>query len=699
METTEEGSIYIPIPHYPPFKLRSSLIDKDPVIWVHLLEAYIKLIEYLLDPNSAKLSVKSQQQLQLFLKVFLSETCEEETKIFSLGAINPDIKQNTTILRVYVFQLIKNYSFVKLNLTGEAIWHFVRIYGKTNINTVRGLVDGTYKSKFNDNKKSGNISTIGSVQKHLETLIINGKLSQDDLECLSTLLGQHTASVKTTVSIGSANAVTRRKQGNKSGQSSLAFAESFVDSKWIEILEKHYVGGKGVFADVIKQVMIISVISLSTAKLAALTMELGISSLQALQASPLFSSIIISEAYKELIPNLEERLPFLRNVNFNDEDDEEEEYEDDDDDGFEQNIEGISLLIDLFPQMTDSQAKTILKQNNGDVEHVTNMLLENPDIISTIPERLPKPPKSKPKPKSNPQITIKSKSKQPIAPKRSIYDDDEISKGDFSGTTVIFGKQSHSKQLDPTSEELKKKTLNAALRLMYESDEDEPDDTYDDQEKMKGVASGVNDDSEARKGKAGAKMRVLEDDDSGSGSSSRSGIGEGIDERERYLFGIFKTQGTGSFEKSARKSSGRQALKKSTSWSDEQIEGWLRMLIKSPRRFKILEEDFFYGGGNPNRRARKNVQQQEQNQVQQQQPQKKTQQKVDNDEVDKSEKKQNSKKEPKDSNKQFGNEGEKKPPKSKEASKRSNARNEKNKASKANHNRKSQHDKKNMSGL
>ena len=29
-----------------------------------------------------------------------------------------------------------------------------------------------------------------------------------------------------------------------------------------------------------------------------------------------------------------------------------------------------------------------------------------------------------------------------------------------------------------------KKTLESALRLMYQSDEDEPDDTYDDQEKQ-----------------------------------------------------------------------------------------------------------------------------------------------------------------------------------------------------------------------
>ena len=82
MSTIQDDTVYIPIPHYPPFKLRSSLIDKDPVIWVHLLEGYIKLMQFLLDVNSPKLTIKSQQQLQLFLKNFLVETSEEESKIF-----------------------------------------------------------------------------------------------------------------------------------------------------------------------------------------------------------------------------------------------------------------------------------------------------------------------------------------------------------------------------------------------------------------------------------------------------------------------------------------------------------------------------------------------------------------------------------------------------------------------------------------
>ncbi|EMG47126.1 CUE3 RQC trigger complex subunit CUE3 [Candida maltosa Xu316] len=441
--SNDQEPIYIPIPHYPPFKLRSSLIDKDPVIWVHLLEGYIRLLQVLLDPKTPKLTVKSQQQLQLFLKVFIHETCEEETKIFSLGAINPDIKKNTGILRIYVFQLIKNYSFVKLNLTGDVIWEFARIYAPKNVSIVRGLLDGTFKSKFNDNKKSGSISFITPVQKHLvNTLISNGRFTNDDLNCLSLLLGQNTNKTNT-FALGSNKTIGKRQNR------SLPFAESFVNTTWIELLENGYAGGKSVNAETIKNVMIISIISLSTGKLATLTMNLGVSSVDTLKVCPLFSSLIISEPYNEIIPNLEEKLPFLRKLY------DEIDSDDDSDFGYEENIEAISLLIDLFPDMTEKKAKIILKQHNGDAEHVTHLLLENPGLISEIEEQK------------------KPKNKKPV-PKK------------LTGTNVITSKKNQKFILSQPSKDLKKKTLTDALRVMYQSDEDEPDDTYDDQEKTTG---------------------------------------------------------------------------------------------------------------------------------------------------------------------------------------------------------------------
>ncbi|ODV97061.1 hypothetical protein PACTADRAFT_1643 [Pachysolen tannophilus NRRL Y-2460] len=207
----DQGVIFrdIPIVAYPPFKLRSSLIDKDPVIWVHLIEYYITLFQKLIDiyaSRDEKLSVKSQQQLFEFLKTYLGETAEESIKIFSLGSINPDIISNSKILKLYVFEFVKRVNLINLQFNGETIWNFVKVYSKLSVlndkkksfpvtlELVRKLVDGSLKSKLNYN--SDNISLITTLQKYLENLIGSGKFNKFDLETLSLLLGQYVHNTK-----------------------------------------------------------------------------------------------------------------------------------------------------------------------------------------------------------------------------------------------------------------------------------------------------------------------------------------------------------------------------------------------------------------------------------------------------------------------------------------------------------------------
>lgn len=138
----------------------------------------------------------------------------------------------------------------------------------------------------------------------MDLIVTNGKFTKtEDLVILSMLLGQNTTRTST-FSMGS------NKSINKKRNRSLPFAENFVNVQWIELLEKGYANGKSVNADIIKDIMIISIISLSAEKLATLTMNLGITSIAAFNVCPLFSSIIISEPYKELIPNLEKSYHF-----------------------------------------------------------------------------------------------------------------------------------------------------------------------------------------------------------------------------------------------------------------------------------------------------------------------------------------------------------------------------------------------------
>lgn len=540
-----EEPLYIPIPHYPPFQLRSSLIDKDPVIWVHLLEGYIELCQLLLS-GDVKLNVKSQQQLQLFLKVFLAETSQESGRIFSLGAVNPDIKKNTATLRAYVFQLIRDYGFVKLGLPKECLWHFVVVYVEKNASVVRGLLNGSMKSKFNDNKKSGKISQIPPLRRYFIELIRDGKLTEDTLKYLSMLLGQHTSAprVQTVLVTGAGlnkPRVVSKDRNPSNSLNALQFAEAFVNEEWIEHLELLYAGGKSVHAHTLRNLLIVSVLSLSIARVASLVATLGIHGTGTMMIAPLFSSLIISDAYKKLCPGLEERLPFLKSIDFN---------------GIESaNDEDIAMIQDMFPDIMTESASSLLLQNNNNLDKVINLLLENPSIINEV----------------NNSFTV-------VATSTTKPSTQEIEKGieRFSlkknETTEVLKKLSAQ-----TLEESKKRTLTHALRLLYESDEDERDDTYDE----------INDEDSTK-----AIYRNNADSDDTELEEKKTPERSEHDKISLLLFGFLKKDSETAFQKTSRKNKTRSEMRSLSGWSDEQIEGWYRMLQQSPKRYRLLEEQY-----------------------------------------------------------------------------------------------------------
>ena len=90
--------------------------------------------------------------------------------------------------------------------------------------------------------------------------------------------------------------------------------------------------------------------------------------------------------------------------------------------------------------MTERKAKIILKQHNGDVEHVTNLLLENPELIDKI---------EMPKKTNNGTASTSNNTKT------------------FTGSYKIFqvkeGSLNNNTKLNAPSADLKKKTLESAL--------------------------------------------------------------------------------------------------------------------------------------------------------------------------------------------------------------------------------------------
>lgn len=549
------------------FKLRSSLIDKDPVIWVHLLEGYIQLFQLLLSDEVA-LTVKSQQQLQQFLKSFLQETAEETTKIFSLGAINPDIKKNTATLRAYVLAVVRAHSIVKLGITGHSLWHFVVVYVEKNASLVRSLIDGTFKSPLNDNRKSSNISLVPALQASIETQITEGSFDASAQQVLFLLLGHHAAPLKAQTILLSGQAkkarvlAKDRDRNMSSSLSALAFAEGFVRPEWVEMLERLYSGGRSVHAETVKNCMVISVLALSVSKLATLVSTLGINSAESMAAYPLFSSIIISDAYKALNSGLEEKLPFLHSLKVDGGTAEEEVNEKD-----------VEFLLDMFPTLTPGKAKVALLKNERNADKVTGMLLDDPLMIESIPEELERPDEEPPIQVSQEEL------------RRGI---ERFQLNENETTTPVQKKE------QPLSEdEIKKRTLSAALQMLYESDEDERDDTYDDQEHNTGVAFEEYEHKTSSKEKA--RLAVFEDDDDESTNregTPQNAIANELEKTELNLFGYFKSSGESAFDRSGRKTKLRDEIKSVSKWSDEQIEGWFKMLKKSPKRFRLLEERF-----------------------------------------------------------------------------------------------------------
>lgn len=64
---------------------------------------------------------------------------------------------------------------------------------------------------------------------------------------------------------------------------------------------------------------------------------------------------------------------------------------------------------------------------------------------------------------------------------------------------------------------------------------------------------------------------------------------------EAYLWNLLK-EDPKLFERSKRGTKVRKTMKEMTSWSDEKIEGWCRMLERSPTRARLLEKKFMFKG-------------------------------------------------------------------------------------------------------
>lgn len=507
--------ISLPIVRFPPFNLRALLIEKDPVVWAHLLETYVIYFEFLNSENNVeKIDDSTYDNLCIFIRSYLHEVAEEEGKVLSLG-INHDVSKQLELLRAWVFTLIKKCGLLHLQIFGEHLWNLVKIYVKENPDSVRGLIDGSLVPQINTQKAQ--LNRIPQVQQRIKQLVENGKFTRVDLNSFESLLS------------------ARSLKPNK-------FADEFPTTTWLETLELWWAKGRGKHSNVAKQLIIVSLLSASVNTIVSITREMGVSNLDTLALYPLLGSLLVDEKFNEKMSGLKQRLPFL-SFNLPTTAPEETVL------SIEVKEEDIIQLGEIFPHLTEFQRSQLLKIYDGNVELAINALFENPSIAETI--------------------SAEEKEEEGDKLQQNGHIDEDIDNIVMKPTKKTTDR--HHKHVP---DEVKNKTMSWALKLMYERDEDEYDDTYDD----------------AEENHTSARLNLGEDDE----NDESSGMSQ-IDKIQGYLWGLLKQDKT-LFERSMRGSKVRKEMRKETNWADEQIEGWARMLERSPQRARILEEKFMFRG-------------------------------------------------------------------------------------------------------
>ena len=600
------AEISLPIVKFPPFKLRAQLIEKDPVVWLHLLETYVTYFEYLMQGvNVELLDDSTLDHLRLFLRTYLHEIADEEGKLLSLG-INHDVSEQLYLLKGWVFSLIKKCGLLHLQIFGDSLWNLVKIYVKRNPDSIRGLIDGSLKPRINTQRVQ--LDKTYQVQQHLKQLIESGKFKRIDLRCVEDLLA------------------AKSMLPNK-------FADNFFTANWIEILEAIWAKGQGRAHKDARELIIISLFSVSADHILKITKELGISNFETLALYPLLGTMLVNEGIHEKLPDLKSKLLFLNLGASSMGDEDYMSYPTSA--STEVDEEQLSSLMELFPQFSKYQLSQTLLAYDNNIEIVTNKIFEDPTII----EAFPKEPEEE--------------EVEPVSGGNNTSFADELS-------LLNRGPTSKNKNLDKkiisegVPDEVRNKTLTRALKLLYEADEDERDDTYDE-------ADVSRSDPSKRIG-----LQDEEENDDANDDTKEVRQGYNYNAIEAYLWNLLKEDPT-LFERSRRGTKVRKTMKERTSWSDEKIEGWSRMLERSPTRARLLEKKFVFKGNSKTGKTSYVHNRDSKN----------------DENVVKEEAKQNAP----------GN-IKKHEPQSAEQKKRQHAKNEKKKGAKANHNRKKGHDKK-----
>ncbi|KAK5960665.1 Cue3p PWA37_002096 [Arxiozyma heterogenica] len=570
----------LPIVKFPPYTLRAQLIEKDPVVWLHILETYVHYCQWLMagDNNlghGSNISMIDQldettlDHLRIFLRSYLHEMSLEAGKLVSLG-YNQDVKEQLQLLRSWIFYIIKSCGLIYLQIFGETLWDLVKLYVINNPKTVQDLILGELVPTVNVQRAQ--INRIPQLQQSLKLLIESNKFDRTDLKALQALLSYHENTTTTTFNNNNSNGSNNKTKTTNTKEE--WFSEKYLTPNWIENLELWWSKGKGRFNELSRQLCVTLLLSVRVPQLVKfLTEDLEITNSDTLLYYPLLGSILTNDNFLNKRKDIINYLPFLTlssiEVDFNDS---QNTLSDQTNLASinEPNNEDISYLQELFPDLTRKQAILLLTNYDNNLKLITNELFENPTLIKTLEA----------------QETRTSKFLSKID---NIDDDKQIEK-----PLVLMKRKDESKNIiKHVPDEINNKILTRTLKLLYQDDEDERDDTYDEVEVETNRINGST--QRIGIGKDDSTFIFEDENNPDNTSNDNSTLEDSFDKNEAYLWDLLKQDKT-LFERSKRGSNIRKKIKNQTNWSDEQIEGWARMLERSPQRARILEERYMFHG-------------------------------------------------------------------------------------------------------
>ncbi|TPX32202.1 hypothetical protein SmJEL517_g04645 [Synchytrium microbalum] len=257
----------------------------------------------------------------------------------------------------------------------------------------------------------------------------------------------------------------------------------------------------------------------------------------------------------------------------------------------------ISQVQDLFPELGEGFIEACLLAFNNNAETVIMKILEDdlPDYVAKLDRLMQRtaPPPPALKRSSSIEAVVDMSLDQPdieesvLSTRRNIFDGDEFdvfARKDVDLSMVSIGKKdktSHILLNDPAFMQEDPFISSAAYDEMYD---DEYDDTYDSTDiKLAGTVELQAVDEMETAFEKGARP------------STKITMTAPDPKIESYLIKIY-TSAPGAFEKSSRKSGIRGEMKNFTHWTDEQIEGWAKMLLRDTDRMESLMP----GGLEPN---------------------------------------------------------------------------------------------------